>query len=135
MYFCSPLLFPKIRTGLYWTHTGNLREYESMALFRGELQMGGRRKVKSSSSCFSGNAYLFPASHERPSHVCLPWDGQCFLVEVLGGRELSLHFFLCCEWRNGVASRSEKTKEKTDNRYERHSAEFYRLLTEEPRRQ
>lgn len=69
---------------------------------------------------------LFPANHERPSHGCLPWDGQCFLAEVLGGRELSLHFFLCCEWRNGVASRSEKTKEKTDNRYERHSAELYR---------
>lgn len=108
----------------HWPITGKPRgEYESMTLFREALQMDSRRKVKSSSSCFSGNA-CYSQPIKRPSHGCLPWDGQCFLAEVLGGRELSLHFFLCCKWRNGVAGRSEKTKEKIDNRY--NSAEFYR---------
>lgn len=78
--------------------------------------------------------HIIPANHDRLSHGYLPWDGQCFLAEVLGGRELSLHFFLCCKWRNGVASRSEKTKEKIDNRYERH-CRILQVLTKEQRRE
>lgn len=78
--------------------------------------------------------HIIPANHDRLSHGYLPWDGQCFLAEVLGGRELSLHFFLCCKWRNGVASTSEKTKEKIDNRYERH-CRILQVLTKEQRRE
>lgn len=43
-------------------------EYEPMALFRKALQMDGRRKVKSSGSCFSGNAY-----YSRQSGQAFPW--------------------------------------------------------------
>lgn len=104
IYFCSPLLFLKIRIGSNWPHTGKPRgEYESMAHLRKALQMDGRRKVKSSSSCF-----LVMHCDSRPWLFTLRWP---MLSSGGFGRKRTITLLWMKKW-----SGEQKWKNKREDR-------------------